>query len=171
VLNHQHIDSSLQQLFNWYNSTRTSEPQCFIKKEMTNKSHLEEWEIRNSYKSNLPLEYDTLDIESTPTSAISLSIKPKLTLSTHHHAQPSTPPLSTKKIVHFVSFSNRTTSLRLIVSSRRSKVISITTAKARSTSTKTWQKTITEMILRGTSSPPHPASSNPTKTYFLPQMR
>ncbi len=41
VLNQDHMDASLKQLFDWYNSTKMSEPQCFIKKEPTNKSHLE----------------------------------------------------------------------------------------------------------------------------------
>jgi hypothetical protein len=41
VLNQKHIDGSLAQLFGWYNSTRGSEPQFFVKKEPANKSHLE----------------------------------------------------------------------------------------------------------------------------------
>lgn len=56
VLDDRRMDASLRKLFEWFNSSKLSEPLCFLKKEPTNKSHLEEWEIRNSYKSNLPLE-------------------------------------------------------------------------------------------------------------------
>lgn len=55
VQNAKFVDSSLQQLHDWYLSNTQHELRCYLKKENTGKSRLEEWEIRNSYKSNMPL--------------------------------------------------------------------------------------------------------------------
>jgi hypothetical protein len=110
VLNQQHMDASLLQLFNWYNSTRVGEPQCFIKKEPSNKSHLEEWEIRNSYKSNLPLEYVLLHAGLTHTNAVCCSILQRRTREAPFLPAPhSTRPLLTTKIVLCATASSRTT--------------------------------------------------------------
>lgn len=56
VQNDKEIDLSLGKLFEWYSSCSRPEPRLFMRKENAGKSRLEEWEIRNSYKSNLPLE-------------------------------------------------------------------------------------------------------------------
>jgi hypothetical protein len=41
VLDGKRIDSSLHQLFNWFNSMKHNEPTCYVKKEINNKSHIE----------------------------------------------------------------------------------------------------------------------------------
>lgn len=40
VLSREQVKPALQQLFDWYNSTRTTEPHFLIRKEVPNKSHL-----------------------------------------------------------------------------------------------------------------------------------
>jgi hypothetical protein len=57
VQNVRYIDNSLGRLTKWYNSYLRKEPHIVLKRDNVNKSRLEEWEIRSSYKSNLPLEY------------------------------------------------------------------------------------------------------------------
>jgi hypothetical protein len=56
VQNARFVETSLAQLYSWYSSSKQADPVCQLKRENANKSRLEEWEIRNSYKSNLPLE-------------------------------------------------------------------------------------------------------------------
>lgn len=43
VLDDRRMDASLRKLLEWFNSNKLSEPLCFLKKEPSNKAHLEEW--------------------------------------------------------------------------------------------------------------------------------
>lgn len=43
VQDDKYIDTSLEDLFKWFSSTKTSEPLCYMKKESGNKSRIEEW--------------------------------------------------------------------------------------------------------------------------------
>lgn len=55
VQNADNLHSSLDKLYLWHSSNSEQEVACHIRNENTNKSRLEDWEIRNAYKSNMPL--------------------------------------------------------------------------------------------------------------------
>ena len=55
VQNSGNLDSSLQKLYEWYSSNSEHDVVCNVRKENVYRSRLEDWEIRNSYKSNMPL--------------------------------------------------------------------------------------------------------------------
>ena len=57
VQNTKNLNSSLTKLFEWYSENSEQDTPCILRKENSYRSRLEEWEIRNSYKSNMPLEY------------------------------------------------------------------------------------------------------------------
>ena len=57
VQNNQNMDSSLKKLYEWYASNLDNQVVCRVRGENVYRSRLEDWEIRNSYKSNMPLEY------------------------------------------------------------------------------------------------------------------
>jgi len=56
VQNSGNLDSSLKKLYEWYASNSEHDVVCNVRKENVYRSRLEDWEIRNSYKSNMPLE-------------------------------------------------------------------------------------------------------------------
>lgn len=69
----------LEKLFNWYNSNRQEQVQFLRRKSGFRAMVDEEWEIRKTYKSNLPLEYKTFDVDLARTSEDALNSKTKWT--------------------------------------------------------------------------------------------
>jgi hypothetical protein len=57
VQNSKYLDASLSKVYEWYSSSSEQQVVCQVRRENANRSRLEDWEIRNSYKSNMPLEY------------------------------------------------------------------------------------------------------------------
>ena len=66
------LEANLQKLYHWYDTLMVKSPSLSLNSKLKPMTMEEEqWEIRHTYKSNLPLEYDCCDTESKIIAGIS----------------------------------------------------------------------------------------------------